>query len=179
VWSSKHAINVKKNTEIVWILVDQKRHLGYNSSIVTNKECQMSTVQFAGFSRLQGELKFRTANDTKRINQLRKLGDTDVVILQLPSDMSKNEAAKYVLTNLAVSYADFDTAEAKTLLTSIIKDENPFAKSKKTMTVKKASKIKISKRAAEADDVKLTPAQAARAREEWNAQHAHLSYDGE
>ena len=74
----------------------------------------MSTVKFAGFSRLQGELKFRTANDTKRINQLRKLGDTDVVILQLPSDMSKNEAAKYVLTNLAISYAEFDTAEAKT-----------------------------------------------------------------
>jgi len=141
----------------------------------------MSTVQFAGFSRLQGELKFRTANDTKRINQLRKLGDTDVVILQLPSDMSKNEAARYVLANLAVSYAEFDTAEAKTLLASIIKDDITLAWSKKTVTVKKASKIKIkiSKRAAEADDVKLTPRQAERNRQEWNAQHAHLSYDGE
>ena len=139
----------------------------------------MTTVQFAGFSRLQGELKFRTANDTKRINQLRKLGDTDVVILQLPSDMSKNEAAKYVLTNLAISYPDFNTTEAETLLASIIKDDITLAWSKKTVTVKKASKIKITKRAAEADDVKLTPKQAARAREEWNAQHAHLSYDGE
>ena len=139
----------------------------------------MSTVQFAGFSRLQGELKFRTANDTKRINQLRKLGDTDVVILQLPSDMSKNEAARYVLANLAVSYAEFDTAEAKTLLASIIKDDITLAWSKKTVTVKKASKIKISKRAAEADDVKLTPRQAERNREEWNRAHAHLSYDGE
>ena len=139
----------------------------------------MTTVQFAGFSRLQGELKFRTANDTKRINQLRKLGDTDVVILQLPSDMSKNEAAKYVLANLAISYADFNTTEAETLLASFIKDDITLAWSKKTVTVKKASKIKISKRSAEADDVKLTPAQAARAREEWNAQHAHLSYDGE
>ena len=139
----------------------------------------MSTVQFAGFSRLQGELKFRTANDTKRINQLRKLGDTDVVILQLPSDMSKNEAAKYVLTNLAISYPDFDTAEAKTLLASIIKDDITLAWSKKTVTVKKTRKIKISKRAAEADDVKLTPAQAARGREEWNRAHAHLSDDGE
>lgn len=139
----------------------------------------MSTVQFAGFSRLQGELKFRTANDTKRINQLRKLGDTDVVILQLPSDMIKNEAAKYVLANLAISYPDFDTAEAETLLTSIIRDENPFAKAKKTVTVKRARKIKISKRAAEADDVKLTAKQAAQNREEWNLAHAHLSYDGE
>ena len=139
----------------------------------------MSTVQFAGFSRLQGELKFRTANDTKRINQLRKLGDTDVVILQLPSDMSKNEAAKYVLANLAISYSDFVTAEAETLLTSIIRDENLFAKAKKTVTVKTARKIKITKRAAEADDVKITAKQAARNREEWNLAHAHLSYDGE
>jgi hypothetical protein len=104
------------------------------------------------------------------------LGDTDVVILQLPSDMSKNEAAKYVLANLAISYADFNTTEAETLLASIIKDDSTMARSTKTVTVKKSSKIKITKRAAEADDVKLTPKQAARVREEWNAQHAHLSY---
>ena len=134
----------------------------------------MSTVKFAGFSRLQGALKFRTANDTKRIDQLRKLGDTDVVILQLPSDMSKNEAAKHVLNNLNLGYM-VDVTEATELLTGVISDK----KVAKTVTVKKASKIKISKRAAEADDVKLTPKKAARVREEWNTQHAHLSYDGE
>ena len=139
----------------------------------------MSTVQFAGFSRLNGALKFRTANDVKRINQLRKLGDTDVVILQLPSDMTKNEAARYVLTNLTASYPDFDTVEATALLEGLIRDENSIARPKKTTTVKKARKIKISKRAAEADDVALTPAEAARRREEWNRAHAHLSYDGE
>jgi hypothetical protein len=131
----------------------------------------MSTVKFAGFSRLQGALKFRTANDTKRINQLRKLGDTDVVILELPEEMSKNDAAKFVLNNLNLGYM-VDVAEATELLTGLIGDK----KVAKTVTVKKASKIKISKRAAEADDVKLTPRQAARVREEWNAQHAHLSY---
>ena len=134
----------------------------------------MSTVKFAGFSRLQGALKFRTANDTKRINQLRKLGDTDVVILELPEEMSKNDAAKFVLNNLNLGYM-VDVAEATELLTGLIGDK----KVAKTVTVKKASKIKISKRAAEADDVKLTPKKAARVREEWNAQHAHLSYDGE
>ena len=131
----------------------------------------MSTVKFAGFSRLQGALKFRTANDTKRINQLRKLGDTDVVILELPEEMSKNDAAKFVLNNLNLGYM-VDVAEATELLTGLIGDK----KVAKTVTVKKASKIKISKRSAEADDVKLTPKQAARVREEWNAQHAHLSY---
>ena len=134
----------------------------------------MTTVKFAGFSRLQGALKFRTANDTKRINQLRKLGDTDVVILELPEEMSKNDAAKFVLNNLNLGYM-VDVAEATELLTGVISDK----KVAKTVTVKKASKIKITKRAAEADDVKLTPKKAARVREEWNAQHAHLSYDGE
>jgi hypothetical protein len=131
----------------------------------------MSTVKFAGFSRLQGALKFRTANDTKRINQLRKLGDTDVVILELPEEMTKNDAAKHVLNNLNLGYM-VDVAEATELLTGLISDK----KTAKTVTVKKTSKIKISKRAAEADDVKLTPKQAARVRDEWNAQHAHLSY---
>lgn len=134
----------------------------------------MTTVKFAGFSRLQGALKFRTANDTKRIDQLRKLGDTDVVILELPEEMTKNDAAKFVLNNLNLGYM-VDVAEATELLTGVISDK----KVAKTVTVKKASKIKISKRAAEADDVKLTPKKAARVREEWNAQHAHLSYDGE
>jgi len=131
----------------------------------------MSTVKFAGFSRLQGALKFRTANDTKRIDQLRKLGDTDVVILELPEEMTKNDAAKHVLNNLNLGYM-VDVAEATELLTGLISDK----KVAKTVTVKKTSKIKISKRSAEADDVKLTPKQAARVREEWNAQHAHLSY---
>jgi len=131
----------------------------------------MSTVKFAGFSRLQGALKFRTANDTKRIDQLRKLGDTDVVILELPNEMTKNDAAKHVLNNLNLGYM-VDVAEATELLTGLISDK----KATKTVTVKKTSKIKISKRSAEADDVKLTPKQAARVREEWNAQHAHLSY---
>jgi hypothetical protein len=131
----------------------------------------MSTVKFAGFSRLQGALKFRTANDTKRINQLRKLGDTDVVILELPEEMTKNDAAKFVLNNLNLGYM-VDVAEATELLTGVISNE----KTAKTVTVKKTRTIKISKRSAEADDVKLTPRQAARVREEWNAQHAHLSY---
>jgi hypothetical protein len=93
----------------------------------------MSTVTFAGFSRVNGVLKFRTANDTKRIDQLRKLGDTDVVILALDSVMSKNAAAKFVLTNLASGAYMVDTVEAESVLTNLIKDENPFAKPAKTV----------------------------------------------
>jgi hypothetical protein len=162
----------------------------------------MSTVSFAGFSRLNGELKFRTANDVKRIDQLRKLGDTDVVILQLPTDMSKTEAADYVLTNLAVSYPDFDTVAARDLLDSIVGRTVRIKRPVKVTVPSTAqvkltgTRIKVSRLAAEADDVvykkiagtdrvlgysciKRTEAQKAQGRDEWNRAHAHLSYDAE
>jgi len=140
----------------------------------------MSTVQFAGFSRLNGELKFRTANDTKRIDQLRKLGDTDVVILQLPTDMSKTEAAEYVLNNLAISYTDFDTVEARDLLASIVGRTVKIKRPVK-VTVPSTARVKLTGARVKVEPVekKLTAKQAARNREEWNRAHAHLSYDGE
>jgi hypothetical protein len=90
----------------------------------------MSTVQFAGFSRLNGELKFRTANEVSRAQQLAKLGDVNICMSILPNPMTKNDAAKYVLTNLAISYPRVDQAEAAKVLTGLIRDENPFAKPK-------------------------------------------------
>ena len=41
----------------------------------------MKTFQFAGCSRVNGELKFRTAMSQARAQQLAKLGDTDVNML--------------------------------------------------------------------------------------------------
>jgi hypothetical protein len=131
----------------------------------------MSTVKFAGFSRVAGALKFRTANDTKRIDQLRKLGDTDVVILALPNEMSKNDAAKFVLTNLDSGSYFVDVKEAEALLTATIKDENPFAKpkaAKKTRTVKVTKpRLIIGSTSVGADDAPYTPKQAAKIRAEF------------
>lgn len=96
-------------------------------------------VSFAGFSRVAGELKFRTANNVGRIDQLRKLGDTDVVILALPTDMTKNDAIKHVLGELSSGAYMVDIKEAEALLVALVKDENPFkapAKAKKPKTVK-------------------------------------------
>ena len=133
----------------------------------------MSTVSFAGFSRVNGALKFRTANDTKRIDQLRKLGDTDVVILALPSAMTKNDAAKFVLANLAGGEYFVDVAEAEALLTSTIKDENPFAKPKtvKQATVK-VTQAKVKKADAKvADyDFKMSSKEAAKVRAQFMKQ---------
>jgi hypothetical protein len=131
----------------------------------------MSTVQFAGFSRLNGELKFRTANEISRAQQLAKLGDTDISMAILPNPMTKNDAAKYVLTNLAISYPKFNTPEATGLLTSLIKDENPFAKPKKASKPKivKAKNVKlvIGSVTVSADDAPYTPKQAAKIRAEF------------
>jgi hypothetical protein len=131
----------------------------------------MSTVQFAGFSRMNGELKFRTANEISRAQQLAKLGDTDISMAILPNPMSKNDAAKYVLTNLAISYPKYNTPEATGLLTGLIKDENPFAKPKavkKPKTVKATNaRLIVGSVSVGADDAPYTPKQAAKIRAEF------------
>jgi len=123
------------------------------------------SISFAGVSRVAGVLKFRGAQSAARITQLRKLGDTDVEMLFLGRDMTKSEAAKELLArNFANGRADIDA-----LLVSVANDDNPF-KAPKARTVKvRAKSKKISRVTAEADDIKLTPKQAARVREEFNA----------
>jgi hypothetical protein len=55
--------------------------------------------------------------------------------------MSKNEAAKYVLTNLAASYPDFNTVETTALLEGLIRDENTVAKPKAVAMRKNTVKV--------------------------------------
>jgi hypothetical protein len=102
-------------------------------------------ISFAGYSRVAGELKFRTATDEKRIEQLVKLGDTDINIVKLSTPVAtKNEAVKAVIQ----LYGNAE-AEVTAFLTAQVKDENPFAKpakAKKEITLKvKMSKAKKSK----------------------------------
>ena len=131
----------------------------------------MSTVSIAGFSYSAGILKFRTANSMVRAEQLAKLGDVNIHMSLLPNEMTKNEAAKYVLTNLAVSYPQVDQAEATGLLTGLIKDENPFAKPKaakkpRTLVAKNAV-VKTSVKDQVYPEIELTPKQAAKIRAEF------------
>jgi hypothetical protein len=98
-------------------------------------------ISFAGYSRTAGELKFRTATDEKRIEQLAKLGDTDINIIKLSAPVAtKNEAVKAVIQ----LYGNAE-AEVTAFLTAQVKDENPFKapKARKEITVKvKAPKAK-------------------------------------
>lgn len=102
-------------------------------------------IAFAGTSRVAGVLKFRTATDEKRVEQLAKLGDTDINIIKLATPVAtKNEAVKAVIQ----LYGNAE-AEVTAFLAAQVKDENPFAKApkaKKEITVKvKAPKAKKAK----------------------------------
>ena len=122
-------------------------------------------ISFAGVSRVNGELKFRTAVSPARITQLQKLGDTEVEMRFLNVPMTKSEAAKRLIST---GFAN-DREDVLALLVSVANDDNPFAKPKARTVKVRAKGLKISKATAEADDVKLTPKQAARVREEFNA----------
>jgi hypothetical protein len=94
-------------------------------------------ISFAGYSRVAGVLKFRTATDEKRIEQLAKLGDTDINIIKLAQPVAtKNEAVKAVIQ----LYGNAE-AEVTAFLTALVKDENPFAKKTGTVSVKKPAKV--------------------------------------
>ena len=105
-------------------------------------------INFVGYSRVADELKFRTATDEKRIEQLAKLGDTDINMVALPQAMTKSSAAKWALTAEFFTQSSECGQDVFSLFTANAKDENPFAapKAKKEVTVKvrvaKAKKAK-------------------------------------
>jgi hypothetical protein len=108
-------------------------------------------ISFAGYSRVAGELKFRTATDEKRIEQLAKLGDTDINIVKLPTPVAtKNEAVKAVIQ----LYGNAE-AEVTAFLTAQVKDENPFAKPAKVQKEVRV-KVKVAKKAKASEPRELT-----------------------
>lgn len=122
-------------------------------------------ITYAGYSRVAGVLKFRTATDEKRIEQLAKLGDTDINIVELPVAVSnKNEAVKSVLALFGNA-----SAEVTDFLVSQAKDENPFAKPKAVKKAKTVKATNVKVKSSKVEDVKMTAAEAAQIRAEFNA----------
>ena len=88
-------------------------------------------ITFAGTSRVDGVLKFRTATDEKRIAQLAKLNDTEINLVELqPPAFGKADAVKALL---AMGFGEGD-AEVSELLTGMVKDENPFVKARRNIS---------------------------------------------
>ena len=100
-------------------------------------------ITFAGTSRVAGVLKFRTATDEKRISQLARLNDTEINLVELqPPVFGKADAVKALL---AMGFGEGD-AEVSELLTGMVKDENPFAKTPKAKAKKEVVvKVRVAK----------------------------------
>jgi hypothetical protein len=123
-------------------------------------------VTFAGVSRLNGVLKFRVANDVKRIDVLRKAGHTEVEMQFLNTEMTKSQAAKRLI---ATNFAN-GREEILAVLVAEANDDNPFtvAKPSKPRTVvAKNAVVKTSVKSQVYPEIELTPKQAAKIRAEF------------
>jgi hypothetical protein len=104
-------------------------------------------ICFAGVSRVAGELKFRGAQSVDRISQLQKLGDTDVEMCFLNTEMTKSEAAKRLIeTNFANGRADI-----LALLTAVANN---------TSASRNTREVKIKKSSMQAEPKKLSVEEA-------------------
>jgi hypothetical protein len=123
-------------------------------------------IRFAGTSRLNGELKFRTATSAGRVAQLERT-DTEVSMLEIQPVATKPAAAKALLALGHMS----GSAEITAVYVAKARDENPFAKPKaRSVVVKVPTKFaqEVQGETVEVTD-KLTPRQAAKIRDEFNA----------
>lgn len=94
------------------------------------------SIYFAGVSRLQGELKFRTAQSPARFLQLTKLGDTDVEMVAVNA-ASKEAAAQELLAR------NFANGRAEILaLLNRVADKTPTPKAKRVIKVN-AKKVAV------------------------------------
>lgn len=92
-------------------LVDSYFQFCYTYSIGQHKRHKMKTFTVAGVSTENNEVKFRVANDLKsRIAMLERCGNTDIRLVQLPTAMTKEQAAAHLLKE------PFLTPEVKSLL---------------------------------------------------------------
>ena len=132
-------------------------------------------ISFAGVSRVAGVLKFRGAQSPARITQLRKLGDTDVEMCFLNTEMTKSEAAKRLIaTNFANGREDI-----LALLVGVANDDNPFKKTARVVKIKVPNMAMVHLVGAQTKTEELSTSEARKIRDAWNRKHAHLSYDGE
>lgn len=117
-------------------------------------------LNFAGISRVNGELKFRTATEDSRFAQLTKLGDTDVEFVRIKATDSKQMAAAELLTR---NFANGREDVLALIEAVVCKIATPKVSKPKTVKAK-ATKVKV---VAETTNIEMTPKQAAKVRAEF------------
>ena len=132
-------------------------------------------IIYAGYSRLaDGTMKFRTATNEARVNQLVAFGE-EVHMILINGVYSKSAAAKELLR---LDHAN-GAKELEKFYTAQVRDENPFKKPTRVVKLKVPSVAMQQLVGARIETKELTTAEARKVRNEWNRKHAHLSYDGE
>ena len=130
-------------------------------------------IKYAGYSvSADGKMRFRTATTEHRINQLCDLGE-DVNMISITPVATKSEAAKELIR---LEYLG-KRPEVVAFFVSQVRDENPFrAKKARTVTVKQ-SEVATNGRGVFAKvfpEIPMTPKQAEKIREEFNAKNKDL-----
>jgi hypothetical protein len=97
-----------------------------------------------GVSTQNGETKARFANDTMRIKVLAKNGHTEISLVELPSEMTKIEAAKFTMT-----LSEFSSADAQSALAEYLAKHDRAPRVQVKAAVKKAVVKKPAKVSAE------------------------------
>ena len=124
-------------------------------------------IIYAGYSTLNGKLKFRTATTEGRVHQLART-DSDLHMIEIQPCETKAQAAKQLL---AIDYAK-GNKEIEQLFSYKTLDENPFALSKKkdTVVVKVPTRFaqQLTGSKVEVSD-KMSAKEAAKIRDEFNA----------
>ena len=144
----------------------------------------MKSIQYAGYSILRdGTWKFRTATDQKRVFQLEAFGESVDMVGIKPVE-TKSQAAKALL---AMDYMSRDQA-CVDFFVQHARDENPFKRSARVVKVTVPSRAMVELTGATVKvgrgalgrvfpEIKMTPKQAEKTRQEQNAKWAHLSYN--
>ena len=128
-------------------------------------------IIYAGYSRLaDGTMKFRTATNEARVNQLVAFGE-EVHMILINGVYSKSAAAKELLR---LDHAN-GAKELEKFYTAQVRDENPF----RVVKLKVPSVAMQQLVGAKIETEELSTAEARKIRDAWNRKHAHLSYDGE
>lgn len=143
----------------------------------------MKQIQYAGYSTLRdGSIKFRTATDEKRIFQLEAFGEAVCMTLLPKVVATKSEAAKQLL---AMNHCANDPAIVD-FYVQMARDENPFKKKARVVKVTvpnraiaelTGAKVKVSRGVFGKvyPEIAMTPKQAERIREEFNAKNKDLA----
>lgn len=121
-------------------------------------------IIYAGYSRLaDGTMKFRTATNEARVNQLVAFGE-EVHMILINGVYSKSAAAKELLR---LDHAN-GAKELEKFYTAQVRDENPFKKTTRVVKIKVPTKFMVQLTGAQVEEQPLTAKEARKIRAEFN-----------